>query len=344
MPKIWRIIFPIAALAAVAVAYAGWWQYAAGALKQQLDAFRAEGSRSGATAEWRAMAISGFPLSLDAQFEKPAYTNNQAGFGWRGETLSIHLKPWSLSHLVFSAPGRQSIALAQGSRVITLEGKAGSALVNVVTDLNGALLQTALFVASANYSGRSGGDVVSIRSERLEASLNRPSAVSPGGMAIIEISLLGRGLNIEGVALPLGPNIERLELTASLKDVSADERIGDAEALARWRAAGAPVRIKSFLFVSGGVEATGRGSLKLDANNQPEGELNVTVKGHNRLLDALAAQGFVPMDRVEPARMALGFIAAAGGAKNQVTLPIRFKGGSAYLGPLKIGPAPFLAF
>jgi hypothetical protein len=114
--------------------------------------------------------------------------------------------------------------------------------------------------------------------------------------------------------------------------------------------------------------AVGGGSLSIDPNGRLDGQLKVTVAGLELFLTAIGAQRAVRkspnmdkvagmLDRLAPglgdiareqaganlslAISMLGQPASLEG-RNAVTLPLRFKQGTAYLGPIVLGPAPAL--
>jgi hypothetical protein len=114
--------------------------------------------------------------------------------------------------------------------------------------------------------------------------------------------------------------------------------------------------------------AVGSGSLSIDPNGQLQGRLNVTVAGLEPFLISIGAQQAVQhshnmdkvagmLDRLSPglgdvareqagANLALGINMLGKPAKLEgrqaVTLPMVFKDGTAYLGPIPLGPTPAL--
>ncbi len=114
--------------------------------------------------------------------------------------------------------------------------------------------------------------------------------------------------------------------------------------------------------------AVGKGSLSIDAQGQLAGEIEVTVAGLAPFLAAIGAGKAVQrshnmdkvagfLDRLSPglgdvareqagANLGLG-IAMLGkpatlDGRQAVTLPLRFADGTAYLGPIPLGPTPAL--
>jgi hypothetical protein len=131
---------------------------------------------------------------------------------------------------------------------------------------------------------------------------------------------------------------------------------------------GGRIEIKQVRVKQGDTLAVGSGSLAIDRDGQLEGRLNVTVAGLEPFLVAIGASQAVQksasmgkvagmLDRLSPglgdvarsqagANLSLGINMLGQQAtlegRQAVTLPLRFKEGVAYLGPIPLGPVPAL--
>ena len=62
----------------------------------------------------------------------------------------------------------------------------------------------------------------------------------------------------------------------------------------------------------------------------PTGNINVTIKGVNALIDNLIAMGLLPDDQAMGARMMLGMFARPGAAPDELTSLIEFRDGGLF--------------
>jgi hypothetical protein len=134
------------------------------------------------------------------------------------------------------------------------------------------------------------------------------------------------------------------------------------------QARGGRIDITKARIAQGETIAVGSGSLSIDPNGQLDGQLDLTVAGLEPFLVSIGAQQAIQkspsMDKVagmlnrlspglgDVARQQAGANLSAGitmlgkpatlEGRNAVTLPLRLKDGTAYLGPIPLGPTPVL--
>jgi hypothetical protein len=131
---------------------------------------------------------------------------------------------------------------------------------------------------------------------------------------------------------------------------------------------GGRIDITQARIAQGDTIAIGSGSLSIDSNGQLDGQLDLTVAGLEPVLVSIGAQQAVQkspnldkvagmLNRLSPglgdvarqqagANLSLGINMLGKPAtlegRNAVTLPLRLKDGTAYLGPIPLGPTPQL--
>ena len=131
---------------------------------------------------------------------------------------------------------------------------------------------------------------------------------------------------------------------------------------------GGRIDITQARIAQGDTVAIGSGSLSIDPNGQLDGQLDITVAGLEPFLVSIGAQQAIQkspsMDKVagvlnrlspglgDVAREQAGANLSAGinmlgrpatlDGRRAVTLPLRLKDGTAYLGPIPLGPTPVL--
>jgi hypothetical protein len=131
---------------------------------------------------------------------------------------------------------------------------------------------------------------------------------------------------------------------------------------------GGRIDITQARIAQGETLATGSGSLAIDSSGQLDGQLEVTVAGLEPFLISIGAQQAIQksqsmdkvagmLNRLSPglgdvarqqagANLSLGINMLGKPAtlegRNAVALPLIFKGGTAYLGPIPLGPTPVM--
>jgi hypothetical protein len=334
--SLWPPRWLVLALSAVAIClliYAFWWSYAARAMQRQLEGFRVDGAAQGVTAAWDALDITGFPLRLQAKMTKPSYTNRPAALNWRGDTLSIQTLPWSISQVLFETNGQQHFNLGP----MVIDGATTSAAVSLSFDGQSRLRQ--IDIAAMDTEAKAGA--AALKAKTLAAHWRvSPDDTTPTDGRDFDAALNGQGLNLQGVELLLGPDVEKLVVNVTLQGVPQASATDPSLSIPAWRAKGSPIRVREFVFVSGGVNIEGEGHLSLTPMGVVDGQLSLTIGGVNKLLDALSAKGLIDPQAKASVGVAAGVMAMLGAS---VTLPLIFKDGRSTLGPVDIGPAPRLA-
>ena len=71
-PRRWRIVLPLALVIALAVAWTGFWYYAAGRAQAELAVWRAREAAAGREVSCASESIAGFPFRLELRCAEPA--------------------------------------------------------------------------------------------------------------------------------------------------------------------------------------------------------------------------------------------------------------------------------
>lgn len=335
LPPRW-LAWTFAALLILAAAYGFWWRFSAGVLKDTLNAFRLNGAGNGVEASWDAMSLSGFPLRLRATLENPRYANNEARFSWKATGLSIETLPWSVSQFTLMAHGRQHVELGPS---LTVSGEAKESGVSLSFDDRGLPKQLDVAAQGADATVRGlNGEAVGIKGDILAAHWRMdPDDTDLNDGRDYDVAVNGTVVKLTGVELPFGPEIHDLRLEVTLRGVPALQGIDGAMDLVSWRLLGAPLTVRRLTFVSGGVDIQGAGELTTGPDGTLEGQLNLTIGGLDKIVNMLSARGAIPPEARSTLFVTSTMLSATGA---KVPMPLAFKGGKTFLGPVLIGPAP----
>ena len=183
-----------------------------------------------------------------------------------------------------------------------------------------------------------------MEAEKLVAALRKAEAPEPmDGANAYDVSLSASQVRppeaLAGVA-GLGE-----ALPARAAELLLDATLGFAEPLALSTAeAGGPrltsIRIRPSKLAWGPLSLRIVGALRVDAEGFPDGEMTVRAENWRAALDAAAAEGAVDGGSEKAIRRALELLSMLSGKGNGLEAPLRFSGGTTYIGPAPIGPAP----
>lgn len=339
MPPRW-LAWTFAGLAAAAIGYGLWWRHAAGLLETTLTDFRVQAPSHGAQAGWDALETSGFPLRLRAKLDNPRYANMGAGLAWEARGLTLEMLPWSVAQFNFAAEGKQMLTLGPALRIA---GEAKESGLSLLFRSDGMPKQVDVAATTADaVIQQAGAADIGVKGATLAFHWRiDPQDQDAKDGRDYDAALNGANLTVTGVDLPFGPDIGDLRLQVSLRGVPALKGIDGAMDLVGWRQRGAPLSVRKLSFVSGGVDVEGGGDLALGADGVLQGQLNLTVGGLDKIVALLSKKGAVPAEAKSTLFVTSTMLAATGA---KVPMPLAFKDGKTYLGPVQIGPAPRLVF
>jgi hypothetical protein len=318
-----RILSAVLLAALAAAGLAGYWQWWRGQIETGVLAWAEVQRARGYEVAFEGPGVAGFPLYLDTRLARPVL-GSPGGWRWEGPALAGRMRLWDPRRLDVAFPGlhrltRVGAAEADGTLVLRADGR---------LDALEALLYGLDLTAP---------EIGPAQAARLSLSLTPGYPEGPAAPVHFDIS--GEALDL---ALPtaaraaLEPHAERLSLIGRLEGAfpDAEPRL----ALALWREAGGAFQIERLeaTWAPLDLEATGR--LSLDEQLRPLGDLQTRIAGLPRYLDRLAARGLM-----EP-KQALAIKAAVlalsreedGEGRAVVELPLSFRQGFLFLGPLRL--------
>ncbi|MGB6085995.1 DUF2125 domain-containing protein, partial [Parvibaculum sp.] len=140
------------------------------------------------------------------------------------------------------------------------------------------------------------------------------------------------------VPLPvLGGNIELLMAQTRLRNLPETRHASIVELLRAWQAAGGTLAISDLIVKWGPLDLTASGELSLDARNRLAGRLDARVSDFEKLVETMVREGVVKEEEARIALAGLVLISQFQGRRsNEVQLPIIFREGRLFLGPLAV--------
>ncbi len=328
------VVLPIVLVAIVA----GGWFAAAAAITTAIDNWADQQRRNGVEASWREYKMTGFPVRLTGLMQGATFTgiNGELAWSWTAPPIAMRFFPLSPNRVEVTAPGGHAIQLTAGPTAADLQATAAVATSQVTVAANGVidvllLALEDLMVADAVSGLQASAARVNFNVE----TVNDASAHT----------LLSRGQIIDlrlpsQVDTPLGRNVPFVAFDAALAGALPSNPT--AINVARWRDAGGSLDLRAMDLVWGPLRAVGTGSLTLDADLQPTGEIAATVEGLDGAISAFEDAGLVDANAAALARIALLALSrpSANGGKPAVELPLRIDQRRLSLGPIQLTTLP----
>jgi hypothetical protein len=348
---------------------AGWswfWKYAAAKAEVAVEGWRAREAKAGRVYKCGSQSMGGFPFRIEVNCDAASaeFRSNQPPVEVKAGGVMVVAQVYQPNLLISEIQGPLTIAdLGQAPKIVA----------------NWKLGQSSVRGTPRNPERVSmvfDEPVVNLVSGSTETNLLRAQRVELHGR-IIEGSASDNPV-VEAVLRLVQASAPAIN-PATVKPVDAEIRgvmrgLGDFspkpwhERFRELQQRGGRIDITQARIVQGETLAVGSGSLAIDSSGQLDGQLEVTVAGLEPFLISIGAQQAIQksqsMDKVagmlnrlspglgDVARQQAGANLSAGinmlgkpatlEGRNAVALPLIFKGGTAYLGPIPLGPTPVM--
>ncbi len=326
----------LVALVLIAAAlYGGYWVIGSRATlagaRQALDGMKAQG-----TADFGDVSIRGFPSRFDLTITEPRLRSLDGRMEWSAPFAQVFALSYRPNHVIAVLPHDQRLTIAGAPLAITTEDLRASAVLGATGLLPLDHAQTVgkvLRVTDAEGDGLSGSELrAAVRTA--DAAQNR-----------YDIAAEASGLAPIGASVPLWTTVAgdpsatgwlRVQTTATF-DRPLDRRAVDG-----------PIRITDLQVSAlqatyGQFDLQGTGALSISADGQPEGRLDLSVKGWQGLPQVMVETGMIKPE-VAPTvtKILTALSVGSGGADGTLHLPLTLADGQMSLGPVPLGPVPRL--
>lgn len=319
---------------AILLAAGGWsayWFVGARTLEGALRDGIEQARENGLEVEVASLDVTGFPNRFDTMIEDPR-VRLSSGIEWSAPFLQVFALSYRPNQLIAAFPNEQSLSGPLGTADITTEDARAS--MTLTPSANLALDHANLVIEDLRIVSEG----LSLTAARVLAASRIPQDAEDGRVQNI-------GVTLDDVALPptLAEQLGVAEM-ATLDGATLDATVTLAEPIDRDTLDGEPIDIRqidiSRLDIDWGeVGLDAAGSLVVGTDGTLTGEVAATLTNWQRAVEIAAAAGLIPQRRAEQVRQGLRFIAGEG---DQLQLPLSFRDGSVYLGPIPLGEAPRL--
>lgn len=332
-----RILFALVAAALLSGAgYAAYWFHVAGEVRKGVESWAAARRAEGWRVDWREMATGGFPGRVRLRLAEPTVARPD-GLSWTADRLEAGARPFDLTRIGLSAPGRHR--LGWGERT---------------AELNAAGLDGVLALGAGGRVGElslTGAGLKIVEAETTMEADGLSLTILPLAVAVPshDTETVRFAAAAHGITLPVLPGLV-LERRVALAEVNG-RVMGDipaappVAALAAWAADGGTVEIDHLTLEWAPLALEADGTLALDPRGQPLAALSARVRGFPDLMDRLAAAGSMDAGAAAAAKLMLSLLAKPDRTgRPAVAVPVSVQDGALWLGPARVAQVPPLAW
>lgn len=317
---------------AVALLWSGYWvvgsRGVSAGLTAWFDARRAEGW----VADYDDFAVRGFPNRFDATWQGLTLADPDSGLAWTMPQFQLLALSYRPNHVIAAWPREMQIAtptdkLTVASDILraSLRLRAGPAL-----ELERAVLEGRALALSGAQTG--GLDELHLAADRTGDTTYRLglSATDLTPPASVLRALFG------DQALPDTMQSLRLDATATF------DRPWDISALEDRRPQPTAIDLADLRTKWGVMEFQARGELTIDASSRASGTLAMQAVNWQDMLEIARASGALTETAAKATRTVLELAAKSSGNPNSIDVEVTFRNGTAFVGIVPIGPAPYI--
>lgn len=329
-----RLIWLVIALMAL---YSGYWFVGARAVERGAEA-ALELARADGRADAAGVSLAGFPSRFDLTFEAPRLQSGDGAIAWSAPFAQVFALSYRPNEVILYAPAEQSLRIGAGEFRLLNEDMRASAALRIGGDL--PLDRATAIVTAPRLAPADGGDPAqTLAARELRAAIRAvetPNAYEIG-LEVLDLDLPPAVLAALGRETGLSGRIARLHLDGRMRlSTPLDRHV-------QWAA---PPRMTAFDLAEArldwaGLSVLAHGQVEITATGQPEGRIMLRTHDWQKMLQLALQAGLVPPERM----IMFGAIAGQMAAQTDdgaVELPLSFHNGMTSLGPLPLGPAPYL--
>ena len=324
------VVAPLVLLLLGGGALAGTWVWAANAVQAGYETWRAERRAEGYSFQNADPDVTGFPTAVRATMDQPVVAAPQ-GWRWEGPVVSGEADILSPFTVRVTAPGTHTLRTMDGRR---LTADAETAHGRLLLKTGGGVRSGQITLEQVHLDGLPAGPT---RADALFVALG-PERRPADGPDELDFALETDGLDLPAqLETAFGRRIDRLAARGTLIG-QAPRQLSRAD-LQAWRRRGGEIAVGHLELTWAPVSLEGDGTLTLDDRLRPQGTLEVAVKGLGAALDRLAEAGRIEPSAVNYAKLAIAALGRRDQATGETTVdvPLSFREGRVYLGPVPLG-------
>lgn len=332
-----KLTLLVTLLVVAALAWGLYWFVGAMALERAttawLDARRAEGWVAEAAVETR-----GFPNRFDTTFSGLELADPGTRVGWSAPVFQMLALSYKPNHLIMIWPGAQRVSTPEQAITVDADRLRGSVIVDPdpLTPLRSATVELAEARVSSNE-----GWTATVAAGQVSMRV-KPGATEPATYDLY--------LDL-GELAPDAAFIARLSGKDRLPDTIASIRIGavvsydkpwDRTAVDDARPQPRKVLLETLTARWGGLDLRATGALDIGPDGAPLGTIEVSARNWRDMIEIARALGVLEERHVGTVTNGMELFSALSGNPERLEVPVSFRDGQTFIGPVGVGPAPII--
>lgn len=332
MPK--RFAIPILAILTVLGLYSAYWVYARGQIVQYVEDWRAAQIEAGFMIEHSAVRVGGFPYRFAVSAEDVVMRAPEIDGGWVLELNSFEADamPYDFSHWIitmgdtlrFQQDGQGLALMSEGAR-FSVSGTDGVTQ-RIVANISNLTIEGL---------GNSQAVISSIGTVRLGAATG-----ADGNMAIRvqldEVALVGEEID----PVLIDSFGDRISLLRAHFVISQWAALASSADLAAWSRAEGVYSLREFHIAWGRLNMAAEGDMGLDEALRPTGRISLNLVDPEAVVDAMIESGAISEENSGALRLVAQ---TAPRGDNGTAIPLSFRNGGVYFGPVRLGQVGSIA-
>ena len=325
-----RLIGIIIVLGAV---WSGWWYIAAAGAERAVSSWFDARAAEGWQAEKQSLRRSGYPTQLNLRIDAPQLADPETGVALSADHLTLSAPAWWPGDVTLTLP-ETPLRLASPEGALDLIAADAEALMHLHP---GPSLQLERMQATSGPWQITSTAGAILTGTDFDLSMQQDETRAETYSLAITVADLAPGAALrEGLPpdWPLTFDTYQARMTVTF-DTPWDRR-----ALQDRRPQPRKITIDGVDITWGPLRHVASGSLDIDAQGIPEGQLDLRLENWRQALDVAQKSGALAGDVRPQAETILGILANLGGDPDTLNLPLSFNGGRMAVGPIPLGPAP----
>lgn len=318
----------------LALGWSGYWMFGAWGVRSGWAGWISAQRDAGWVAGAADVSVRGFPNRFDTTFTDLTLADPKTGIAWKAPFFQVFALSYQPNHVIAVWPHTQTVSTPLQTIDVAAGDMRASAVVGAaisvpIERLNLVVSDVSL-ASSAGWHSAADTFRLALRTEGPALNSYR-LAVEATGFA--PPAALGLGST---TALPQTFDILRADVLAQF------DAPWDRFAVERARPQFTHIDLKKVAAVWGDLELEAAGAVDIDAAGYPEGDITVRLTNWREIIALARGLEQVPAPLLDAVEAGLKLLAGLNGRAETLDVPIRFKGGTAWIGPVPIGAAPQL--
>ncbi|MGB0958932.1 MAG: DUF2125 domain-containing protein [Halocynthiibacter sp.] len=325
----------IVCIVLVLVGWSGFWALGGSGLKTGFQAWFEDRQKDGWVAEHQSMEAGGFPLTNKVTIQAPTLADPKTGIAWSASDITFQSPVYQPQKMQLRFPKTQKFATPRGQ--ITLASRDLTADLQLVLSENlglshAAITGDALLITEADGAQTS--------ADHMLLTMDQADDAQTYNIQFTAKNLKPAQKHAKTLqktrALP--EFVETLQVTAQIQF----DRPWDLDAIEAKRPQPRVIDLSVAEAKWGDIQIKLAGRVTVDAKGIPTGPVQIKAENWQTLLKAVKESGTVPKDTLKVIEGVLTFAARLYGSNESLDMPITFKKGLTFVGPIPAGPAPII--